>query len=58
MVISGALDREALKRHLRAGLPEYMIPHHFELLSALPLTSSGKADRRALPEPTLAPQGV
>ena len=50
------LDRGALKRHLRAALPEYMIPHHFERLAEIPLTASGKADRSALPEPVLAGQ--
>ena len=48
------LDREAMKRDLRATLPESMIPHHFERVAAIPLTASGKADRRALPEPVFA----
>jgi acyl-coenzyme A synthetase/AMP-(fatty) acid ligase len=56
--VGAALDREAMKRHLRATLPEYMIPNHFERLEAIPLTASGKADRRALPEPVLAAQGT
>jgi len=58
LVAPGPIDREALKRHLRSALPEYMVPNHFELLSAIPLTSSGKADRRALPEPTLAAKAL
>jgi amino acid adenylation domain-containing protein len=44
---------EGLKRHLRRHLPDYMVPHHFERIDALPLTPSGKADRKALPEPVL-----
>ena len=42
------LDARALKGYLRKRLPEYMVPHRFERLAELPLTSSGKADRKAL----------
>ena len=42
-----------LKTTLRARLPEYMIPTRIEFLPALPLTPTGKVDRRALPEPTM-----
>ena len=42
---------ESLRDHLRAKLPEYMIPPVFVLLDAFPLTGNGKVDRKALPMP-------
>ncbi|SNB55511.1 amino acid adenylation domain-containing protein [Marinobacter sp. es.042] len=43
----------ALKAHIGQNLPDYMLPQHFLQLPALPLTSSGKVDRKALPAPDL-----
>jgi amino acid adenylation domain-containing protein len=42
---------EALRRELRANLPDYAIPSKFVFLDALPLTPTGKVDREALPDP-------
>jgi len=42
---------EELRNALKRKLPEWMLPARFEFLEAMPLTPSGKVDRRALPTP-------
>ncbi|KAG0001184.1 hypothetical protein BGZ80_006224, partial [Entomortierella chlamydospora] len=67
-VVSNPADNliAALREHLVATLPEYMIPSAFVRMDAFPLTNNGKIDRRALPKPDsesfvtkdyVAPQG-
>jgi amino acid adenylation domain-containing protein len=46
-----AATPDALSRQLATSLPAYMLPTRFIRLEAMPLSSSGKIDRRALPVP-------
>lgn len=48
----GSLARaEELRSFLKSKLPDYMLPARFEFLDRLPVSPSGKVDRRALPAP-------
>ncbi|MGA9520654.1 MAG: condensation domain-containing protein, partial [Myxococcaceae bacterium] len=60
LVVDG-LSATAVRERLSAFVPEAMVPARFTLVEALPLTSSGKVDRKALtaipvsePEPDAA----
>ncbi|MDT5221721.1 MAG: hypothetical protein QOF15_3826, partial [Mycobacterium sp.] len=44
----------AVRQQLSARLPDYMMPAQIMVLDELPLTSSGKIDRKALPAPVFA----
>jgi acyl carrier protein len=45
------IDIQGLKNQMLTQLPGYMVPQFFVRLEALPLTSNGKVDWRALPGP-------
>lgn len=50
------IDEKALRSHLSDRLPKYMVPNYFVHLDAMPMTPSGKTDRRNLPEPDFTMQ--
>ena len=43
-------DAKEIRSHIGKKLPKYMLPHIFIHLDEMPLTSSGKINRKALPE--------
>ncbi|MFD9008578.1 amino acid adenylation domain-containing protein [Streptomyces sp. NPDC059552] len=47
-----------LREHLRARLPDYMVPTTLTLLDAFPVTANGKTDLAALPVPDPAASGA
>lgn len=49
LVSNPDLNSSQLRDFLKQKLPEYMIPSAFVMLEAMPLTPSGKLDRKALP---------
>jgi len=53
--IDAAELTDTLSAHLRERLPEFMVPSSYTAIPKVPLTANGKLDRRALPEPELAP---
>ena len=44
------IDAKDIRNHIGKKLPKYMLPHIFTHLDEMPLTSSGKVNRKALPE--------
>jgi amino acid adenylation domain-containing protein len=45
------LQTQSLRQELKRHLPDYMVPAAFVFLEKLPITPSGKVDRRSLPTP-------
>jgi amino acid adenylation domain-containing protein len=50
-VVGDDLSLDNLRQYVSEQLPSYMVPAVFMKLAALPLTPSGKVDRKALPTP-------
>ncbi len=54
-VVGKSSSEAAIRTHLAAAVPGYMMPASIVFLSALPLTPNGKVDRKALPPPPAFP---
>jgi len=48
------LTAAELRAHLHSRVPDYMIPSAYVRLKSLPVTTTGKCDKQALPAPTAA----
>jgi acyl-coenzyme A synthetase/AMP-(fatty) acid ligase/acyl carrier protein len=48
---TGEVTADELKIYLKEKLPSYMVPNYYVRLDSIPLTSNGKVDRKALPDP-------
>jgi amino acid adenylation domain-containing protein/non-ribosomal peptide synthase protein (TIGR01720 family) len=53
---SPELESSELRSWLKRSLPDYMVPSAFVVLDELPLTATGKIDRRALSTPQRRPE--
>jgi len=50
----GFIDEKQLRSSLSKRLPKYMVPNFLIRLEEIPVTSSGKTDRKNLPEPDIS----
>ncbi|MGI8634615.1 MAG: non-ribosomal peptide synthetase, partial [Segetibacter sp.] len=51
IIPEGTFDKAAITSYLQSKLPEYMVPALLMEMKSLPLTATGKTDRKALPNP-------
>jgi acyl carrier protein len=50
---NGAFDQDEVMAFLKSRLPEYMVPSIWVVLDQMPLTSNGKINKNALPDPDM-----
>ncbi|WP_425549134.1 AMP-binding enzyme, partial [Aquimarina addita] len=54
LVMEGGFNKALVVDYIGSRLPEYMVPGIWVELEALPLTSNGKIDKKALPDPDMS----
>jgi amino acid adenylation domain-containing protein len=57
IVTYSKVDHSALRQYLAKHLPDYMLPAYFIPIDKIPMTPSGKVDRKALPKPGARTEG-
>ncbi|UOB08255.1 amino acid adenylation domain-containing protein [Streptomyces sp. HP-A2021] len=57
VVAAAGFDTDALRRHLAAELPSYMVPQHIVEIDAIPTNHNGKRDLKSLPRPAATGTG-
>lgn len=55
VVVKGTAGKDEILEYLSDRLPSYMVPSILYQLDSIPLTTNGKADKQALPDPACNP---
>ncbi|GEO12156.1 non-ribosomal peptide synthetase [Segetibacter aerophilus] len=58
VVSNGGFNKESAISYLSEKLPDYMVPAFWVEMTQLPLTSNGKVDKKALPDPEVTETAV
>ncbi|CAA2143004.1 Pls/PosA family non-ribosomal peptide synthetase [Hyphomicrobium sp. ghe19] len=53
-----SFDRQAVDELLRRRVPAYMVPQYLDVIDELPMSTSGKVDRKNLPQPKTLLKGL
>lgn len=51
LVMDSTLDVQAIRTHLYSKVPDYMMPSYFVRIERIPITTNGKINKKALPDP-------
>ncbi|HDZ9198580.1 TPA: AMP-binding protein [Vibrio cholerae] len=57
-VVSDSISATTAREHLKAHLPDYMVPHRIYITDSMPLNRNGKIDTGQLKEKYLAPEHI